>query len=155
MSAAKALLEKSLPFSEFDQATLEQFHATARKESYSAGDELYHELSQGDDIYFIVEGNIRISVELASAYHMVEEIDGGPGELVGEGSFIADGPRGATVTASSPVSALVWDVSSWKKIAAENPLVGYKMAIFAGQVLFSRISELKDHLINDISWGIE
>ena len=110
MSTARALLENSRPFNEFDEATLSRFHSAAGEQIFAPGDVLFHELSEGDEIYFIVEGDIRMSVELASAYHMVEEIEGGPGELVGEGRFIADGPRPATVTAASQVTALVWNV---------------------------------------------
>ena len=155
MSTARALLETSLPFSEFDELILNRFRDVAKQEQFSADEVLFHELSQGDEIYFIVEGNIRMSVELASAYHMVEEIEGGPGELVGEGRFIADGPRPATVTAISAVTALVWSVDDWRKIADEFPQVGYRLAVFAGQVLFARVGKLKEHLINDISWGME
>jgi hypothetical protein len=50
---------------------------------------------------------------------------------------------------------LVWDVEDWKQIADQRPLVGYQLAVFAGRVLFKRVNELKDHLISDISWGIE
>lgn len=155
MSKAQALLEQSVPFNEFDDSVLNRFITEAREQKFSAGDVLFHELSECDEIYFIVEGGIRISVELASAYHMAEEIEGGPGELVGEGRFIADGPRPATVTATSDLTTLVWDVAAWKAIAEENPLTGYRLAIYAGQVLFARVGKLRDHLINDISWGLE
>ncbi len=155
MSKAKEILKQSTPFNEFEDTVLSRFIAESRQQHYSAGEVLYYELSQGDEIYFIVDGEIRISVELASAHHMAEEIEGGPGELVGEGRFIADGPRPATVTAVSDVTALVWDVSAWKEIANEIPEIGYRLAVYAGQVLFGRVEKLKEHLINDISWGIE
>jgi CRP-like cAMP-binding protein len=155
VSKAKALLEQSKPFNEFDDAILSRFIAEAREQEFSAGDVLFYELSEGNEIYFIVTGEIRMSVELASAYHMVEEIEGGPGELVGEGRFIADGPRPATATATSDLTALVWDVAAWKAIAEDSPKTGYRLAIYAGQVLFARVGELRDHLINDISWGLE
>jgi CRP-like cAMP-binding protein len=155
VSKARAVLEKSKPFNEFDDATLDRFIADASTQEFSSGDVLFHELSEGEAIYFIVEGEIRISVELASAHHMAEEIDGGPGELVGEGRFITDGPRPATVTAATDVTALVWNVADWKSIAQENPVVGYQLAIYAGKVLFERVGKLRDHLINDISWGLE
>ena len=89
------------------------------------------------------------------AHHMAEDIEGGPGELVGEGCFITEGPRPATVTATSDLKTLVWNVNGWKKIADEHPEVGYRLAVYAGQVLFSRVEKLTDHLINDISWGID
>lgn len=155
MSKARSLLETSMPFSEFDEATLDCFQAAASEQTFSSGDVLYHEMSEDDEIYFIVEGTIGISVELASAYHKIDQIEGGPGELVGEGCFIAEGPRPATVTATSAVQVLVWDVNSWKKIATENPLIGYKLAAFSGKVLFARVCKLRDSLINNMAWGIE
>ena len=59
------------------------------------------------------------------------------------------------MTATSDLTALVWDVGTWKSIADENPVVGYRLAVYAGKVLFARVEKLKDQLINDISWGIE
>ena len=155
MSKARAVLEKSKPFNEFDDATLDRLVADASTQEFSSGEILFHELSEGEEIYFIVEGEIRISVELASAHHMAEEINGGQGELVGEGRFITDGPRPATVTAATDVTALVWNVADWKSIAQENPVAGYQLAVYAGKVLFERVGKLRDHLINDISWGLE
>jgi len=155
VSKTKALLERSAPFNEFEDSVLKQFIEEAREQHFSAGEVLFHELSEGDEIFFILDGETRISVELASAYHMTEEIEGGPGELVGEGRFIADGPRPATVTATTDITALVWDVGTWKSIAEKNPVVGYRLAVFAGKVLFERVGKLRDQLINDISWGLE
>ena len=94
-------------------------------------------------------------MELASAYHLVEEIEGGPGELAGEGQFISEGPRWATVTAITEVKALVWKVQDWKHIAEQQPLVGYRLAVFIGDMLAGRIVQLRQHLINDLAWGID
>lgn len=155
MSKARTLLLESHPFSEFDAATLSRFHDDANQRRFASGDVLFHEMSQSDEIYFIVEGTVRISMEFSSAHHMIEEIRGGAGELVGEGRFLAESPRPATVTAIDDVTALVWDVADWKKIADDNPAVGYRLAVYSGQVLFKRMEELRDQLINDMSWGIE
>lgn len=155
MSTIKATLEQNAPFNEFEKTILDQFISAAREQTFSAGETLFHELTEGDEIFFITDGTFRVSVELASAYHMVEEIKGGAGNLVGEGRFIADGPRPATVTAKTDITALVWDVSSWKEIADRRPDVGYRLAIFAGQILFARVQELRAHLIDDMAWGLE
>ena len=155
VSEIRAILKQSVPFNEFDDHILNRFIAEAREQHFSAGEVLYHELSEGDQIYLILEGEIRISVELASAHHMAEDIEGRQGELVGEGCFVAEGRRPATVTATSDLKTLVWNASSWKEIAREHPEVGYRLAVYAGQVLFSRVEKLRDHLINDISWGID
>lgn len=155
MSKAKDILKISAPFSDFEKSIRKRFLAEAKTVEFAAGDVLYREMSEGNEIYFIVDGKFQMSVELASAYHMVEAIEGGAGELVGEGRFIADRPRPATITALSDLTALVWDVSSWKGIAEEHPEVGYSLAVFAGKVLFGRVEKLRDHLINDMSWGME
>ena len=155
MNTANVNLGDSRPFSGLDAATLGRFQTSAQHKTFSTGDVLFHELSEGDEIFFILEGSFRISVELASAYNMVEEITGGPGELVGEGRFIEGGPRSATITAASDLKALVWDVADWKSIAEDDPMAGYRLAVFVGQVLFARVSQLKDHLIDDMAWGIE
>jgi hypothetical protein len=53
VSTTRALLETSHPFSEFDEATLDHFRASAGEQRFSAGDVIFHELSEGDEIYFI------------------------------------------------------------------------------------------------------
>ena len=155
MSKAKEILKQSVPFCEFEKSVRKRFLAEARTMKFSAGDVLYREMTEGDEIYLVVDGRFRMSVELASAHHMVEDIEGGVGELFGEGRFIADRPRPATITAITDLTVLVWDVSNWQDIAEEHPKVGYTLALFAGQVLFGRVEQLREHLIDDMSWGLE
>ena len=59
------------------------------------------------------------------------------------------------MTATLPVNALVWHVDDWKRIAEEHPMIGYRLAVFAGQVLFARVANLRAQLIDDMSFGIE
>ena len=155
MSNAKDVFLRTAPFAEMDEAVQKLFLARATEQRFSAGEELFHELSDGDSIYLIVEGKIRLSVELASAHHLSEELECGSGEFVGESCFVAQGPRPATATAKSDIAALVWDVGDWKLIAEEHPRAGYHLALIAGQVLFARVGKLKDHLIDDMAWGLE
>ena len=155
MNMTRTMLEQTPPFNELGETALNRIVETARERQFAAGDALFREMTEGDEIFLIVEGSIRMSVELASAYHMVEEIEGGAGDLVGEGRFIAEGPRPATVTALTRVSALVWDVADWKALAEDFPEAGYRLAVHAGRVLFARVQELKNHLIDDMAWGLE
>lgn len=155
VNTTRALLEQTAPFNELDESALARLVATACEQQFEAGEALFEEMTEGDEIFFIAEGSVRMSVELASAYHMVEEIEGGVGDLVGEGRFIAEGPRPATVTALTPVTALVWDVTDWKALAEDFPAAGYRLAVHAGRVLFARVQELKAHLIDDMAWGLE
>lgn len=155
MSKAKEILKQSVPFCEFKKSVRKRFLAEAKILKFSAGDVLYREMTEGDEIYLVVDGRFRMSVELASAHHMVEEIEGGAGELFGEGRFLAERPRPATITAIADLTVLVWDVSCWQGISEEHPEVGYRLALFAGQVLFGRVEQLREHLINDMSWGLE
>lgn len=155
MNTTRALLEQSAPFNELSETALTRIVETAREQQFEAGDILFREMTEGDEIFFIVEGSVRMSVELASTYHVVEEIEGGAGDLVGEGRFIAEGPRPATVTAKTHVNALVWNVADWKALAEDFPVAGYRLAVHAGRVLFARVQELKDHLIDDMAWGLE
>lgn len=155
VSANRSVLEQSAPFNELSETALERLIETAGERKFAPGDVLFRELTEGDEIFFIVKGSVRMSVELASAYHMSEEIEGGSGDLVGEGRFLGDGPRPATVSALSEVSALAWDVADWKALAEQDPAAGYRLAVFAGRVLFERVQELKAHLLDDMAWGLE
>jgi CRP-like cAMP-binding protein len=105
MITTKALLSSTDPFNAFDEIIIDRFLAEAGDSRFVAGETTFAELSTGDEVYFIIDCDLRISVELASAFHKGESIDIGPGTLVGEVRFIDDGPRPATVTALSDVRA--------------------------------------------------
>lgn len=68
-----------------------------RKETYKAGDVIFHEGSHGVAVYVVSSGKVEIS-KIIQGHRVVVEVFG-PGEMFGEMSFIDSSPRSATATA--------------------------------------------------------
>jgi CRP/FNR family transcriptional regulator, cyclic AMP receptor protein len=70
---------------------------TAGKENYKTGDIIFKEGSHGVAVYLIESGKVEISKDVQGQKLVVETL--GPGEMLGEMSFIDGEPRSATATA--------------------------------------------------------
>ena len=70
---------------------------TAGKEDYKAGDVIFKEGSYGVAVYLIESGKVEISKDSQGRKLVIETL--GPGEILGEMSFIDGEPRSTTVTA--------------------------------------------------------
>jgi CRP/FNR family cyclic AMP-dependent transcriptional regulator len=70
---------------------------TVRKEKYKAGDVIFKEGSHGVAVYIIESGKVEISKDIQGKKFAVETL--GPGDMLGEMSFIDHEPRSATATA--------------------------------------------------------
>ena len=99
---AKAELIGTVPlFSRCSGHELRDVAALADEVDIPQGTVLIQEGELGRDFYVIVEGTVDVTRagELVSAR--------GPGDYVGEVAMLENSPRNATVTATSPVRALV------------------------------------------------
>jgi CRP/FNR family cyclic AMP-dependent transcriptional regulator len=70
---------------------------TARKEEYKAGEVILKEGSHGVAVYIIESGKVEISKDVGGKKLVIETL--GPGDILGEMSYIDTEPRSATATA--------------------------------------------------------
>jgi CRP/FNR family transcriptional regulator, cyclic AMP receptor protein len=73
----------------------------AQETHFAVGDDVTREGDEGDAFYVIVDGRLVVSRNGLTLRDL------GPGDFLGEISLVDGRPRTATVTASSPVKALV------------------------------------------------
>ena len=92
MSVGIEALRKSGLFDACDDALLEQVLAQAEEREYAAGDVLYDEMAQSDELYLVIEGRLRYTsavLDVAGVeYDMVLE----PGDVSNLVRFIGEGP---------------------------------------------------------------
>lgn len=70
---------------------------TARKENYKAGDVIFKEGTHGVAVYIIDSGKVEVSKDVQGKKLVIETL--GPGDMLGEMSFIDGEPRSATAIA--------------------------------------------------------
>src|SRR6478752_3847612 len=85
-------------FAALDEQTAESLISTMSPSRLERGDVLFHEGDQGDRLYVIGEGKIKLGRTSSDGRENLLAILG-PGEMFGELSLFDPGPRSATVTA--------------------------------------------------------
>jgi CRP-like cAMP-binding protein len=141
-------------FSEFNDEILERFRAAGKTRTYDAGDIVFVEMSEGDEIYLITGGEATIQFALASEDEQYEVVTRGPGDILGEVSFIEGGQRSATVIARTTLEVIVWDCATWRRMCEEDYELGYRLVLGIAKILSQRLREWNVRILNNVSWGL-
>jgi CRP/FNR family transcriptional regulator len=135
MPAPIDLLRKIDLFEELSDRDLERLAGTFKERDFSAGDTIAAEGQRGVGFFVIAEG--AVSYDVGGA----EKGTGGPGDYFGEVALIDDGPRTATVTATSDVKA--YGITSWefRPLVEENASIAWELLKGMAKRLRSLYSE--------------
>lgn len=121
MAAPTELLRRIDLFEELSEKDLESIAKSFKESDFTAGETIATEGQRGVGFFVIAEGNVAYSVGGD------EKGTGGPGDYFGEVALIDDGPRTATVTATTDVKA--YGLTSWafRPIVEENASIAWEL----------------------------
>jgi CRP/FNR family transcriptional regulator, cyclic AMP receptor protein len=118
----KLELLKGVPlFAGCSRRELERIGSLADEIDFGPGKTLIREGAPGREFFVLVEG----SAEIRRKGEAIGTA--GPGDFFGEIALLADQPRTATVTTTSPVDALVVTARSFRALVEDNPLIALKV----------------------------
>jgi len=137
-------------FATFNDEDRQALAAIATERSYEAGEILFVEMSEGDEFFLIQEGEARVELALSRDG---KRIVMGPGELIGEVSYVGEGQRSATVTAETDLKVFVWENVKLRLLCETNPQLGYRLALAIAQVLAARLRRWNERLLDQVNWG--
>ena len=132
----RILFFKRVPlFENLSPADLKQVASIADEEIFPDGEIIVVQGEQGDAMFVIVSGEVRVCITRDGS--QIEVARRKPGEYVGELSVINREPRNATLIASGDVRMLSIDQKSLEGLIRERPEVS--LAVI--QVLSKRLKE--------------
>ena len=108
-------------FAGCSKGELEQIAQIADEIDLAEGKEMTREGSRGREFFVLLEGDADVTKGGSSINKL------GPGDFFGEIALISDSPRTATVTATSPVRALVITDRSFRRLLDEQPEIQRKV----------------------------
>ena len=156
MAQKREIIKNSSLFKNFSDDIIDRFLNAAETRTYSAGDIIFVELSEGDEIFMILEGEVTAEVALSNADQNLEVLTVSAGETFGEGCFFVEKlPRYATATSKTKSAALVWKSRVWREIGEDNFEVGYRLAVGVAKVLLDRVRHWNIRILDNISWGLD
>jgi CRP/FNR family transcriptional regulator, cyclic AMP receptor protein len=117
------LIRRAPLFSECSRRELEQIAQIADEIDLSEGKEMTRQGSRGQEFFVLLEGEADVTKDGTSINRL------GPGDFFGEIALVEDTPRTATVTATSPVRALVITDRSFKRLLDEQPEIQRKVLV--------------------------
>jgi CRP/FNR family transcriptional regulator, cyclic AMP receptor protein len=115
------LLKRVPLFAGCSKKELERISMVADEIDLRAGKTLIKEGSPGREFFVLVDGTAEIT-------RKGRKVDtAGAGDFFGEMALLSDQPRNATVTATSPVDALVVTARNFQALVEDNPLIALKV----------------------------
>lgn len=118
--ATMAILDR---LSADDRAAVE---ACCSFQRHAAGETVISHLDAARDVFFVLEGRLRVTIYSASGRE-VDYRDVGPGGMVGELAAIDGGPRSATVEALEPARLARLPAAAFRELVETRP--GFAMVL--------------------------
>ena len=141
---AQALAEVEL-FRGVSEAGLERIAAIASERVVKKGEKLFDEGSTGQELYLILEGQVRISRDVAG---MGEEALAvlGPGKAFGEMSLIDDVPRSADAIIHETCRLMVLSKEAMEDLLFLHKDLAYEILWNFVKILSARLRDTNDKM---------
>jgi hypothetical protein len=116
---------------------LERFAQFLETERFPQWSVVVRQGDPGDTMYFILEGELRVRIDLAGKETILATL--GPGEFFGDISLFDHGPRSADVVANSDSVVMKFSTSAFDKLSKEAPELATPFLRAIGKTLTARI----------------
>ena len=136
-------------FAALDDQTAEQLISTMSPSRLERGDILFHEGDQGDRLYVIGEGKIKLGRTSSDGRENLLAILG-PGEMFGELSLFDPGPRTATATAVAETQVVSMGHEQLKEFLSTRPGVATALLAALARRLRRTNEVLADLVFTDV-----
>ena len=126
-------------FRYFTEKEREKIEALAEVKKISEGSYLIRTGEKDSTLFAIEDGHIDIIAALDGKPSVVATI--GPGDVLGEVSFIDDSPRSVSARAGEEVTVRAWDKKKLSEMLAGEPKLMAKFAVAMSELLVERLRD--------------
>lgn len=106
---------------------LQRVHARCRWKHYGEGEEILSYLDRSDDVYFITEGDVRVTIySLQGSVITIGDL--GVGDFFGEMAAIDGRPRSASIVALAPCYIASMSGAVFRDFVKSEPSAGFELS---------------------------
>jgi CRP/FNR family cyclic AMP-dependent transcriptional regulator len=142
-------VRKAPLFAALEDEAAETLIASMTRSHMERGDVLFREGDQGDRLYVIGEGKIKLGRSSSDGRENLLAILG-PGEMFGELSLFDPGPRTATATAVAETQILALSQDQLRSFLASRPTVAFSLLAALARRLRRTNESLADLVFTDV-----
>lgn len=126
---------------------LQSLSRVSRLLRVSSGAKLFREGDVEDEVFVIIAGHIRLSMNVPGRGD-VAFLTTGPGELVGWSGLVADGRMTATATAVEDTTLIAMSGEKLRDLCSREQVLGYVLMQRVAQVLSQRLLSTRLQLLD-------
>jgi CRP-like cAMP-binding protein len=149
VSIEQDVVRKAPLFTALDEAAAESLRTSMDSVKIAKGSVLFAEGDEGDHLYVIVEGKLKLGTSSGDGRENLLSILG-PGEMFGELSLFDPGPRTSTATAVTDAKLLSLGQEKLIPWLAENPEVALQLLARLAQRLRRTNEAVGDLVFSDV-----
>ncbi|MGE0708773.1 MAG: cyclic nucleotide-binding domain-containing protein [Planctomycetota bacterium] len=133
---------------------IHRLETVCRTQSLEVGEVVFGEGDEGDDLYIVVSGRVRIAKAISlSVDRTLATL--GAGGVFGELAMVGEGTRSATATAEEHTRLLVLARDGFIRLTEEEPVLGLKVMGRFAAALADRLRTTTQLLTDTVKWGLE
>jgi len=143
-------LERAAIFKQLTAEDVKQATKDIQLVKLKSGDELFHQGDAGDSIFFVVSGQLDVTLDVpGGGTCVVGRV--GPNSVVGEMSLLLEQPRTASVVAAG--DAELWKVSrdNFLESISWNERWANQFLFFMAQLLARRLAGMNDEIVDMVA----
>ncbi len=140
-------LKRSTFFAGFDDQTLADIAAFARRATFEPGQVVFDRDEEGHTAYIIVKGRVRQGFEVSPGSE-VWFLTGEPGDLFGFGALIAPRVRAMRAKASEQTEVVALDADALLEYLEAHPNFGFIFMERLAQVIYQRLNNSRLQILH-------
>lgn len=141
-------------FEGLSDAEVDALKRACETRSHAAGEAVFNEGDDGDDVFVVLSGRIRIAKALSlSTDKTLELVD--RGGVFGELALLGGGQRSASASALEAAEVLVLTREGFLGLAEHDPGLGFKIMGRLAAILAQRLQATTDLLRDTVRWSLE
>ena len=140
-------------FNELNSSELESIIHLVREETFPVNTLLFNENDEGDSLYILCSGLVKISKGVMDNREKTLAILSA-GTLFGEMSLIDGSPRSATARTLEETRVFIVDRDNFQRMVEDNPHIGVKILQGLVRMLSQRLRETNEQISNLVMWGL-